>query len=264
MKSSDPFSGGYAAAYDALNEDKDYAVECNFLERIFERFGNRKVHTVLDLGCGTGGHALILGANGHDVVGVDRSADMIRIAGGKLAAATDSTLRKRVRFHVGDVVTSRVATQFDAAIMMFAVLGYVSEMTQLGKLLASVRAQLRTGGLFAADFWYGPAVLTQRPGDRVRVIDHPGRTIVRATHTELDTFTQVATVRFELFDWVNETKLARSDEFHMMRYFFAQELHLLCQAAGFSIRHICRFPDLAARVDESTWNAAFIAEAIER
>ena len=50
----------YARFYDVLYRDKDYAAECRYLERIFDRHSPRRVRSVLDLGCGTGGHALFL------------------------------------------------------------------------------------------------------------------------------------------------------------------------------------------------------------
>ena len=48
------FGDEYAIAYDYLYHDKDYEKECDFLEAIFRKHG-KKVNTVLDLGCGTGG-----------------------------------------------------------------------------------------------------------------------------------------------------------------------------------------------------------------
>jgi len=61
----------YASAYDFLYQDKDYEKECDFIESIFVRYSGN-VKRVLDLGCGTGGHALILVRRGYHIVGVDR------------------------------------------------------------------------------------------------------------------------------------------------------------------------------------------------
>ena len=76
---TDVFGQEYAAAYDLLYADKDYDAECDLLERIFRESG-RPVRTVLDLGCGTGAHAVRLAQRGYEVVGVDLSEDMLRIA----------------------------------------------------------------------------------------------------------------------------------------------------------------------------------------
>ena len=69
--------GSYAQFYDILYQDKDYEAECDFLEQIFDRYAPGPVRTILDLGCGTGGHTLPLARRGYEVVGVDRSEKML-------------------------------------------------------------------------------------------------------------------------------------------------------------------------------------------
>ena len=65
--------------------------------------------------------------------------------------------------------------------MMFAVLGYQHTNADVLDALATARAHLDVGGLFAFDVWYGPAVLSERPSERVKVdrgrrpADHPCR-----------------------------------------------------------------------------------------
>ena len=63
--------------------------------------------------------------------------------------------------------------KFDAALMMFAVLGYQVENDDVLAALRTARRHLEPGGLFIFDVWYGPAVLHQRPSERVKII--PGR-----------------------------------------------------------------------------------------
>ena len=77
---SGSFGPAYARAYDALYEGKDYESECDLLLDVLREADGRDVHRILDLGCGTGSHALVLAERGLDVVGVDRSADMTEIA----------------------------------------------------------------------------------------------------------------------------------------------------------------------------------------
>lgn len=262
MSSDSAFGSAYAAAYDALYIGKDYDAECRFLTEAFSRHADGKVQRIVDLGCGTGGHALRLADLGHEVTGIDRSDAMVALAQAKLANAPDAKVRDRVRFQVGDIVEARGSGEYDAAIMMFAVMGYITGTDRLGQLLRNVRSQLRRGGLFVADFWYGPAVLTDRPGDRVRVIEQGEKLTVRATRTTLDTFTQVAKVQFELFNWSAGVQLERTIEVHDMRYFFAQELSLLCGAAGLEIVRVCPFLAIDSKLDETTWNAAIVARAI--
>ena len=110
------FGADYAAAYDVLYHDKDYAAECDLIERVFAEYGDSNIQVVLDLRCGTGGHARLLTERGYTVVGVDRSPDMLRRA------------RKRgttARFELGDITSLDLRETFDAVLMMFAFLSVV-------------------------------------------------------------------------------------------------------------------------------------------
>jgi SAM-dependent methyltransferase len=260
-RGSEPFGAAYSLAYDALYRDKAYVSECDFLEAAMKRYGSGGQRKILDLGCGTGAHAIELARRAYMVRGVDLSPDMLSIARAKCAAAASQGEQLDAEFVEGNIAVARVGSDFDVAIMMFAVLGYINDLADLAAVLSNVRGQLRHEGLLIADFWYGPAVLTQRPGDRVRIFNLDGRRLVRATHTDLDTFAQVARVKFTLFDWNSEHGLQVNEELHQMRYFFAPELTYLCASAGLSIRALCAFPSLGEAATESTWNAALIAQA---
>src|SRR5262245_50414685 len=113
------FGPTYASAYDALYAEKDYDAECDVVESAFQHHVDGAVRAVLDLGCGTGGHALRLARRGYDVVGVDLSPEMIARAEAKGAAEGQA-----VRWIEGDVTDVDAGGGFDAALMMFAVLGY--------------------------------------------------------------------------------------------------------------------------------------------
>ena len=73
------FDEKYARYYDLFNQGKDYNKECDFLEEIFKKFGD-KIQTILDLGCGTGLHALELSKRRYTLTGLDLSEEMIKIA----------------------------------------------------------------------------------------------------------------------------------------------------------------------------------------
>lgn len=58
------FGEGLARIYDLIYEDKDYEGECDFIGEIFQRFSSHPVETILDGGCGTGGHVIPLARRG--------------------------------------------------------------------------------------------------------------------------------------------------------------------------------------------------------
>lgn len=88
-------------------------------------FKKARVQKVLDVGCGTGVHAIGLAERGFDVVGIDRSRRMIDVASEKTTSLPEVT-RKRTRFvHCEYKNLDRVLHDtFDAAIFMGAALAH--------------------------------------------------------------------------------------------------------------------------------------------
>ena len=73
------FGSDYSRVYALLYDDKDYGEE---RDAVIAQAGSAgiELRSVLDLGCGAGGHALELARRGIEVVGVDVSAPMIERA----------------------------------------------------------------------------------------------------------------------------------------------------------------------------------------
>ncbi|OXS77038.1 hypothetical protein B1B04_01145 [Lysinibacillus sp. KCTC 33748] len=69
----------YAEYYDLLYKDKDYIQEANYIDSLLQKYSSN-TKSILELGCGTGKHAIILGKKGYKVHGVDLSEGMIREA----------------------------------------------------------------------------------------------------------------------------------------------------------------------------------------
>ncbi|MDD1667968.1 MAG: class I SAM-dependent methyltransferase [Methanomicrobiales archaeon] len=251
------FERTYAAAYDTIYREKDYDAECGLIERIFLEHSGKPVRSVLDLGCGTGGHSLRLAARGYEVTGVDVSPHM-------LAEAKEKALggKGQASFYLADIRDVRLDRSFDAALMMFAVLGYQRENGDVHRALSSARRHLRPGGLLVADVWYGPAVLAQRPSERVRVIPSPKGKVIRASSGDLDTARHLCHVHLRLWEIEGDRLVAETEEDHAMRYFFPREIPLFLEAAGFSLVRLGAFPDFGRDPDETTWNALFVARAV--
>jgi SAM-dependent methyltransferase len=242
----------YAAAYDALYQSKDYVAECDQLEAAFRKYGQDPVRRVLDLGCGTGGHAVVLAERGYDVVGVDRSPGMLQRARERGSGA---------RFELGDIAGLDLGETFDAVLMMFAVLGYHVANVDVQAALETVRRHLRPGGLFLCDVWYGPAVLTEGPSERVKVIGTSEGQILRVASGELDTRHHLCLVRYHLWRLEKGRLTAEIREQHHMRYFFPLELELMLHAARLELVRLGGFPSFADEPSTATWNVGVVARA---
>lgn len=258
---SDTFGAAYAQQYDLLYQDKNYDAEVALLERLFARHGLGG-NTILDLGCGTGQHALRLARRGYEVTGVDRSPEMLRIARVKSEQTLDETT-PQPSFVEGDVTSVRLGgTPFDAALMMFAVLGYQVTNESVRASLRTVRAHLRPGSLFVCDIWYGPAVLHVRPSERTKVVDAPDGQVIRSVRTSLDSFAHRADVSYRVWRLRGKEVVAEMRETHAMRFFFPQELALLFEMEGLELLELRAFGDADAPPTEDTWNVLAVGRAV--
>jgi SAM-dependent methyltransferase len=249
---SETFGNGYASAYDSLYADKDYGAECDLIEAAAAAHASRPIRSILDFGCGTGSHALPLAARGYNVVGVDRSPGMLEAARAKDGGSA-------VDWHLGDLRDCPLARRFDLVLMMFAVLGYQHANQDVTAALANARAHLEPGGILLFDVWHGPAVLAQRPSQRVRRIQTARGEILRLSSGRLDTNRHLCTVDFDLMVIEDSRVVSRDRESHPMRYFFPLELELLLQTAGMRLVRLCSFDDSAREPDDTTWNVLAVA-----
>jgi len=270
------FRKGYADQYDLLYSDKNYKAECDMIEEVFRRYGNGEIKTILDLGCGTGNHAIPLAQRGYQVTGVDISQDMLSIARSKaddlfekdLTRQTKETKKTREAgiikpiFLEGDVRSLNLNKTFDAVLMMFAVLGYQLTNEDVLAALKTVRQHLKPAGLFVCDVWFGPAVLKIRPGDKIREIPTAGGKVIRMASGALDVRRHLCEVNYRLLQIAGDRVVNSSDETHRMRYFFPMEFELMFSCNEMKLENLTAFPDLEKPANETTWNVLGIGKAV--
>jgi SAM-dependent methyltransferase len=253
------FGNDYSDLYDVFYHDKEYDKECDLIESVFRKYKSRDINTILDLGCGTGGHALSLAKRGYRVAGVDRSERMLARAKDKVG---ESQLDGEITWRQADVRNFNLGRQFDAALMMFAVLGYQLTNEDVRSALSAVRRHLSKGDLFIFDVWYGPAVLSEKPEQRMRAMNVENGRVVRFASSQLDTGKHVCHVHYELWRFEGDRLVSETEETHTMRYYFPLELQQFLENAGFQIMDLKRFPEFDQDPDEKTWNVVCVAKAV--
>ena len=256
--SSAVFGSTYSDVYDVLYQDKDYGRECDFLEAIFQRCGV-KVSTIVDLGCGTGGHAIPLTQRGYQVVGADRSLAMLERARWKAQEASVF-----VEFVEGDIRTVNLERVFDAVIAIFAVMSYQTTNTDLAAACRTARRHLKPGGIFTFDCWHGPGVLTNRPTQRVKIVQDGDRRVVRFTEPVLNVVTHTVETRFKVWTIGGGRIVSEVDESHLMRFLFPQEIAYFLEVAGFEQIEFCPFLEIDRVLDDAYWNMMVMVRAGHR
>jgi SAM-dependent methyltransferase len=254
------FDSQYAEQYDRLYAGKDYGQECDLIEAAIARHViGAHPQTLLDVGCGTGKHSLELARRGYRMTGVDLSGHMLQRA---RASAAALPAEQQPKWLQGDARSFDASSTFDMAVMMFAVIGYLTGNDDVLAGLRNIRRHLKAGSLFVCDFWYGPSVLSDRPTDRVRVLKTERGEVIRATNTRLDIVSHTADVTFRLWSIEDERLVGQTEETHSTRFFFPQEFALMLAQSGFAMLGISAFPTLDQPLTDDTWNAFVVARAV--
>lgn len=213
----------YARYYDLLYQDKDYAAEAEYVASHI-RSRAPQAERILELGCGTGAHAEHLARLGYTIHGVDMSEEMLaRAEARKGALPTD--VAARLSFGCGDVRTVRTGETYDVVISLFHVMSYQTTNADLVGAFETAATHLSAGGLFLYDFWYGPAVLTQRPDVRVKRLEDEEIKVTRIAEPAMHVNANVVDVNYTVFIEVKSTgQVEQESETHKMRYLFLPEM----------------------------------------
>jgi len=256
--------GAYSQYYDLLYKDKDYAGEAKYIRSLIEqhRAGAR---SALDLGCGTGRHALLLAESGYRMTGVDRSLDMLAAANARLRSADAASAARLAssgaapEFHPGDVRSLRLGRRFDVVVSLFHVMSYQTSNADLKDAFQTAREHLEPDGVFIFDCWYGPAVLSDRPTARTRHLESDAIRVTRRAEPVSHPNRDVVDVNYHVSITDKRSGAVQElRETHAMRYLFAPEVELLLEQAGLKLKDSVAFMSTEP-LGFGTWTAVFVA-----
>jgi SAM-dependent methyltransferase len=218
--------GNYARYYDLLYQDKDYIGETQFIHQLIQS-NAPDATTILELGCGTGNHAMLLAKEGYRVCGVDLSAEMLQHANERRDRIS-SALATRLEFSQGDLRQVRFNRQFDVVISLFHVISYQTTNADLLAAFTTAKMHLKPGGLSIFDVWYGPAVLSDPPTVRVKRLENESIQVTRIAEPVVYPNENLVDVNYHAFvKDLNSGAIDEIRETHTMRYLFKPELELL-------------------------------------
>jgi SAM-dependent methyltransferase len=257
---AEPYQKEFARFYDLLYSDKNYELECDLIESAVRLYALGKPSSILDAGCGSGGHAIELAKRGYKVWGIDRSE-------GLLARAQEraSLEHVEINFHNADLRSFDLRCKADLCISMFAVLSFQLSNGDVQQVLKQIRNHLEPGGLLICDVWHGPAVLLQRPEKRLKIARKDGLRLYRFAEPRLSVMEHTNEVKQHVLV-INEADQRLVDEVvesQVVRFFFPQELTFHLEVAGFDVLKLFAFPHLERDASENDWELGFVARARE-
>lgn len=246
----------YSRYYNLLYKDKNYRNEANYVDSLIKRYSRSNKKTLLDIGCGTGRHDKHFAEKGYSVVGIDKSAEMI-----KIARATIAPKNSGMEFHVLDSTHFNLNRKFDIAVALFHVMSYQVSNESFLKTLKNTYRHLNNRGLFIFDFWYGPAVLTQKPSRKIKRASDGNINVKRIATPKINFDENTVDVDYRNIVLYENNGLTKAiKEKHTMRYFFLPELFLMVEIAGFNVIKCLKWMSSKEGLSEKSWSGVIIAK----
>lgn len=134
----------------------------------YRRLAGETGGPVLEVGCGTGRVAVVLAADGHEVVGVDLSAPMLRLAEQR-RACLEAEVAARISFRQADMTTLDLGRDFALVVTPSRVFQFALTSHAQRQALATLRRHLRPDGQLVLDL-FDPLLDLVVPSD-----EPPGR-----------------------------------------------------------------------------------------
>jgi SAM-dependent methyltransferase len=224
----------YGNYYDLLYADKDYGAESQYVVSKLREL-QPGIRSVLEFGSGTGRHGRLMARAGFDMVGIERSPTMLARSVGS-RTEEDSVFPGTFTAVEGDVRTRTVPGPFDAAIALFHVVSYQTTNDDVLMVFRNAARHLGAGGIFLFDVWYGPAVLTLRPENRIKRMANDQIRVTRIAEPRLLVESNCVEVNYDVFvEDIPTGRIRRLQEQHLMRYFTTPEIAWLAELAGFAV-----------------------------
>lgn len=206
-----PMFNESAELYDLIYSSfKNYEAETEALAGIL-RSANPACRTVLDVACGTGEHARLLGERyGFEVDGIDLEPGFVRIASRKNPSG---------RFTVDDMTRFDLGRRYDAVICLFSAIGYVRTLDGLRDALRCFRAHVNPSGVIVVEPWFTPGVLDDGH-ESSAVTEANDIRVARRSRTEIDG--RISRLHFD-YDVTDHGRSYQTSEIHELGLFTVDE-----------------------------------------
>jgi cyclopropane fatty-acyl-phospholipid synthase-like methyltransferase len=221
----DAFSKYYDIIY---LQEIDYEKDVETIINIFNEFGISEGSRILDIGCGTGTHDILLAKKGFKVVGIDNNKNMVEKAVAKAKAEG-----VKVDFYVMDMRNMKLRGKFDAALSAFGSFDYLIKPDDVHSFFNSLRKHLKEGALFIADFMNEGGVKPSYKSWKLRTVGD--LTLIRLDETSYNHETKILTTILHFYAISGNRLVDHQIEKHLFRVYNIEEFRNILSENGFEL-----------------------------
>jgi SAM-dependent methyltransferase len=248
------YSEKLSTYYDDIYAQKDYKFECDLILKYSKTKDN-----LLDIGCGTMTHSIILSDFFKDVLSTDLSAPMINVGIKKI---TEKGINNVTTFN-GPISDIKLNMSYDTIISMFNVVNHINSINDLIFYFKTISNFLSKDGVFIFDCWNGTACRIDPPKEIMeKSIPHNLYTLLTKTKTETNLFESWSLMNTEVILYF-ENKLVDNFSFSLLQKLWTPEvLKDICEMCGLSVIKIIPYFDDSRLANEKDYKITFICEKL--
>ena len=231
----------YADHYDLLSQHKDYAEETKSLDNLITSLSLNKKAPIIDIGCGTGSHAIELSKlRGNPICGFDTSEPMIR-----KALSKSST----VDFISGEM-SNLYKKSYSFAFSLFNVVNCLDDLIDLTQFFLLINKVLKPNSHFFFEFWNSALVSLYPPKTVIREYFSEDKKILRTVEPDNSELNSGKLKLNYKVDVITDEGIQESfTRTHLLTLFSLQEMEACLKDADFEIiSHRGALPDLSQSV----------------
>ncbi len=214
-----------AHLYDLIySQFKDYEAEATFIHALIQKW-RPGATTILDVGCGTGEHAVRLSRDyGYQIAGIDLEPAFIEIARQKLPS---------VDFIVADMTDFDLGKRFDVALCLFSAIGYAETMPKLKAALTCFYSHLMPAGVVIVEPWLEPQNFTAGMV-HMNTAENEDLKVCRMSRTEV-----AGNISWIYFEYLvgERDDFTRFSETHQLGLFSEEEMRQAFASASFEVSY---------------------------
>jgi SAM-dependent methyltransferase len=239
--------------YDDIYSSKDYKLESSFIAQ------NSMPGNLLDIGCGTATHDVLLSGDFTQIIGIDRSSSMISIGKKKIERLNLSNIALRAC----DLEEISSDITFNNVISMFNVVNHICTLAELRKFYNQASQRLEAKGIFIFDCWNGAAMRRFGPNPRTSKQIISGEKFFEVeTQTETNLMSGIVEMKTTVSLRMNREIIENFDYSLTHRLWTPDVIGELLHENGFKTNKICSDFNGNTDISENDFHLIYVCEKI--